>query len=90
MPSRKRTPASRAINPGIFHLDVRPVIARNEDPLELITALVSRLGPGQALAVQAPFIPSPLIERLRAEGFGTAIEHREDRSWVVTFTKEGA
>jgi hypothetical protein len=33
--------------------------------------------------VVAPFLPSPLIERLGGEGFTTKVERGEAGSWIV-------
>ena len=36
-------------------------------------------------ALIAPFMPAPLIELLKSEGFGSSLERRPDGSWAVSF-----
>jgi uncharacterized protein (DUF2249 family) len=69
--------------------DVRPILARGEEPFPQIRARVDELeagGPG--LTVIAPFMPAPLIELLRSEGFGTRIERRSDGAWAINFWRD--
>lgn len=68
-------------------LDVRSVIARGEEPFRAIRAAVDGLAPGQALTIVAPFVPAPLIELLRAEGFQSTLERRADGAWAVNFRR---
>ncbi|HVU23530.1 MAG TPA: DUF2249 domain-containing protein [Opitutus sp.] len=75
--------------PRKFHpLDVRPVIARGGQPMEPILTALAALGPGEGLALIAPFLPSPLIERLQADGFQARPERRADGSWQTFFWRE--
>jgi uncharacterized protein (DUF2249 family) len=53
-------------------LDVRPLIAQGAEPFATIRARVNGLKPGQGLTVIAPFLPSPLIEKLGSKGFTRA------------------
>jgi uncharacterized protein (DUF2249 family) len=71
-------------------LDVRRHLARGEEPLSLIRARVDSLRPGQGLTVVAPFMPAPLIELLKSEGFQSTLERRLDGAWAVNFWREGA
>jgi uncharacterized protein (DUF2249 family) len=71
-------------------LDVRPRLARGEEPFAVIHTAVVALVAGQALTIVAPFLPAPLIERLKGEGFAAQVEHREDSEWAVTFRRVGA
>ena len=64
-------------------LDVRPVIARGDEPFSLIRARVDALASNESLAVVAPFMPAPLIELLKGEGFQLTVEHRGDGAWSV-------
>jgi len=68
--------------------DVRPVLARGEEPLPAIRERVSCLQPGQGITVVAPFMPAPLIELLRSEGFGSNLERRQDGAWAVNFWRD--
>jgi len=66
-------------------VDVRPLIAEGIEPRPQLFAAVQGLANGQALVVIAPFLPSPLIERLKAEGFSAEVTRRADRAWEVRF-----
>jgi len=68
-------------------IDVRPLIANGEEPLALIRSKVDALAPDDTLTVIAPFLPAPLIELLRSEGFHATPEHRSDGAWSVHFRK---
>ena len=69
-------------------LDVRPNLARGEEPFALIRARVDALKAGQGVTVIAPFMPAPLIELLKSEGFQSTLEHRHDGAWAVNFWRE--
>jgi len=69
-------------------LDVRPMLARGEEPFTAIRTRVNALAAGQGITVIAPFMPAPLVELLRSEGFTAALEHRSDGAWAVTFRRE--
>lgn len=69
-------------------LDIRPLLARGEEPFPIIREQANRLSPGQGLTVIAPFLPAPLIEYLKGEGFQSAPKHRADGAWSVNFWKE--
>ena len=62
-------------------LDVRPLLARGEEPFPHVMAAVRRLGPGDVLTIVTPFLPSPLIEKLQSEGFEVRPERRSDGGW---------
>lgn len=66
-------------------LDVRPLLEADAEPLPEILKRVKALRAGEGLIVIAPFLPSPLIERLQSEGFESKLEHGPDRSWIVYF-----
>ncbi len=66
-------------------LDVRPRLARGEEPFPAIRARLAALPATERLTVIAPFLPAPLIEFHRGEGYSTAAEHRPDGAWAVTF-----
>lgn len=71
-------------------LDVRRNLAGGEEPLPLIRARVDSLKPGQGLTVVAPFMPAPLIELLKSEGFQSTVERRLDGAWAVNFWRDSA
>ena len=58
--------------------DVRPNLARGEEPFPLIRARVDALKPGEGVTIVAPFLPAPLIELLKSEGFASTMERRTD------------
>jgi uncharacterized protein (DUF2249 family) len=77
------------MNPTHFKiLDVRPLLAQGEEPFNAIRARVDQLVPGQGLTVLAPFLPAPLIEMLKSEGFRSTMERHADGAWAVNFWKE--
>jgi len=66
-------------------LDVRPLFARGEEPFKKIMETVEALGPDEGLVITAPFLPSPLIERLRGNGFQARPERRSDGACRLFF-----
>ena len=69
-------------------LDLRPLLARGEEPFALIRGEIDRLTPGRGLTVVAPFLPAPLIELVKGEGFQAVPTHRADGAWSVDFWRE--
>ena len=75
--------------PVVFkRLDVRPLIARGSEPFATIRARVATLKTGEGLTVVAPFLPSPLIEKLGSEGFRSSVQHQPDGAWAVNFWRD--
>ena len=74
--------------PRFKTLDVRPGLLRGEEPFPLIRARADELKPGHGLTVIAPFMPAPLIELLKSEGFRSTLERRKDGAWSVIFWRE--
>lgn len=68
--------------------DVRPLLASGLEPLPEIRQRVAALTPGHGLTLIAPFMPAPLIELLKSEGFESTMEHRQDGSWMINFWRE--
>lgn len=69
-------------------LDVRPLIARGEEPFKKIMMTVSSLGPAEGMELISPFLPSPLIERMQSLGYEARAERATDGSWRSLFWKE--
>ena len=69
-------------------LDVRPLIAAGEEPFPRIRARVDALGAGEGLLVIAPFLPSPLIEKLGHDGFASKVQHGAGGEWMVYFWRQ--
>lgn len=68
-------------------LDVRPLIARGEEPFTKIMALVATIAPGEGFVLLTPFLPAPLIEKLQSEGFSARPERRADGGWQTQFVR---
>jgi uncharacterized protein (DUF2249 family) len=66
-------------------LDVRPILAKGVEPFSKIRQTVDALGPDERLSVIAPFLPSPLIEKLGSEGFQSRVERQVGGGWAVHF-----
>jgi len=73
-------PASR-----LHDLDVRPALARGEEPLALILERAVRVGAGEVLRLRAPFEPVPLYQVLGERGFRAYAERRAADDWEVWF-----
>jgi hypothetical protein len=69
-------------------LDVRPLLACGEDPRNKVLAAAVDIGPNEGLIIIAPFLPSPLIERLQMDGFSARPERLHDGSWQTFFWRE--
>ena len=65
--------------------DVRPLLARGEEPLPAIRQRIAALGDDEGLVVIAPFLPAPLIALLQGEGVATRFEHGTAGEWIVYF-----
>jgi hypothetical protein len=68
--------------------DVRDLLRRGVEPFPQIHERVTCLKPGEGLLVIAPFMPSPLIERLGGEGFASKLERGSGADWMVYFWRE--
>jgi uncharacterized protein (DUF2249 family) len=69
-------------------IDVRKLLAEGTEPFMQIRQMLDSLQEGEGLEVTAPFLPSPLIEKLKNEGFQCRPEHQSDGSWVTRFWRE--
>jgi hypothetical protein len=69
-------------------LDVRPILAQGFEPFSKIRESIDALGPEEGLSVIAPFLPSPLIERLGSEGFQSRVERQLGGGWTVYFWRD--
>jgi uncharacterized protein (DUF2249 family) len=69
-------------------LDVRPILAKGIEPFSRIRESIDALGPDEGLSVIAPFLPSPLIEKLGSEGFASRVERQVGGGWTVHFWRE--
>ena len=69
-------------------VDVRSMIAKGAEPFSRIRTAVEALRPDEGLSVVAPFLPSPLIERLGSEGFSSRVARQEDGAWITYFWRD--
>ncbi len=65
--------------------DVRKLLQDGIEPFPEIRKRVDALRTGEGLAVVAPFLPSPLIEKLQSENFSARAEPQPDGSWITYF-----
>ncbi len=72
-----------------FVLDVRPILARGQDPFTAIMAAKERLDPEQSLRLIAPFEPQPLFEVFAADGYTVCSQRVADDEWHIVFTPGG-
>jgi hypothetical protein len=68
--------------------DVRDLLRRGIEPFPEIRGRVDALKPDEGLIIIAPFLPSPLIEKLSSEGFQSKVEKGPGADWVVYFWRE--
>ena len=68
--------------------DVRDLIRRGVEPFLEIRKRVDVLKPDEGLIIVAPFLPSPLIEKLDSEGFASKVERGQGTDWVVYFWRK--
>ena len=68
-------------------LDIHPMLAKGVEPFSKIRETIDTLRSDEGLSVIAPFLPSPLIEKLGSEGFQSRVE-RQDNSWITHFWRE--
>jgi hypothetical protein len=46
--------------------------------------------PDEGLIIVAPFLPSPLVEKLTSEGFSAKVERGKGADWMIYFWREAA
>ena len=68
--------------------DVRDMLRKGVEPFPFIRERVDALPAGEGLIVVAPFLPSPLIEKLGSEGFASKVERGSGADWLVYFWRE--
>lgn len=69
-------------------LDVRPILARGEEPYSEIVKRTAALNSGEGLILIAPFLPSPIIEKLQGDGFISKVERGSGADWIVYFWRK--
>ncbi len=68
--------------------DVRPILEAGVEPYPEIRRRLEALGPAEGLILIAPFLPTPLIEKLGSEGYKTKVERGEAGTWITRFWRE--
>jgi hypothetical protein len=68
--------------------DVREMLSRGVEPFPEINKRVNALPPDEGLIVVAPFLPSPLVEKLNGDGFTSKVEKGSRADWLVYFWRE--
>lgn len=68
--------------------DVRELIRNGIEPFPEILQRVLKLKADEGLIVVAPFLPSPLIERIGGQGFSSKVERGSGADWMVYFWRE--
>jgi Uncharacterized conserved protein (DUF2249) len=69
-------------------LDVQPILTAGGEPFSKIRESIAALGDDEGLSVIAPFLPSPLIEKLGSEGFESRVERQPGGGWIVHFWRD--
>ena len=70
--------------------DVREMLQRGVEPFPEIHKRVTALKAEEGLIVVAPFLPSPLIEKLAGEGFSSKVERGHGADWMIYFWRAAA
>jgi uncharacterized protein (DUF2249 family) len=70
-------------------LDVRPDLARGEEPFSKIMSAARSVQPGGRLVVLTPFEPEPLYGVLAKMGFSNVTEALGSEGFRVTFQRQG-
>jgi len=68
--------------------DVRALIQRGVEPFPEIHKRVNALTLEEGLIVVAPFLPSPLVEKLAGDGFASKVERGTGSDWLVYFWRK--
>jgi len=69
-------------------LDVRPLLAAGHEPFTEIMAALEDLGPGDVLALRAPFNPRPLHAVMRRRGYRHSVSKQGPRDVEVLYWRD--
>jgi uncharacterized protein (DUF2249 family) len=78
-------PAAWASAPAAGALDVRPLLARGEEPFQAIMAAMATVPPGYVFRVRSSFEPFPLYHVLGRRGFVHWAHQLAPGDWEVLF-----
>jgi uncharacterized protein (DUF2249 family) len=53
----------------VKHIDARPILNAGEHPMELVFRELQDIHDGEILELITPFIPAPLIEKVKSKGY---------------------
>ncbi|OIR02376.1 hypothetical protein GALL_155330 [mine drainage metagenome] len=70
-------------------LDVRPLLAAGEDPLDSVVAAATPLTPEDELVLEAPFNPLPLRKILARIGFSSEALSAPGGMWRIACRRDG-
>lgn len=70
--------------------DVRDLLSQGIEPFPEIRKRVDALKADEGLIVVAPFLPSPLVEKLTGEGFSSKVERGTGADWIIYFWRAAA
>lgn len=70
-------------------IDVRPILAGGQDPLESVVSAAARIPEGGELTLDAPFNPLPLRRVLGKMGFSSTAEKLAEGHWRVSLLRDG-
>jgi uncharacterized protein (DUF2249 family) len=79
--------ATPAAAPVAVDLDVRPFLARGEEPFRAIMMAVRDIPVGQALRLHVGFEPLPLYDLLAKRGFRHTDQQLGPEDWEITFLR---
>ena len=65
--------------------DVRGLLKQGMEPFPEIFTKAQALKADEGLLVVAPFLPSPVVERLSGDGFAAKVERGQGADWLVYF-----
>lgn len=71
-------------------LDVRPVLARGEEPFALIMQALEEMPTGNVLALETPFDPAPLHRVMGGKGYAHATTEIADGYFMTEYWEPGA
>jgi uncharacterized protein (DUF2249 family) len=72
---------------GTITLDVRPILARGDEPFVPIMEAAASVKAGETLVIIVPFEPVPLYGVLGAQGFAHETRQAAAGEWVVRFVR---
>ncbi len=83
---KQQEPASHEQSSTI--LDVRPVLARGDEPFVEIMETAEKIKAGETFTLIAPFEPVPLYDVLGERGFSHETTQAAPDNWIVQFTRK--